>query len=88
MVEDEGRSEEVVSKLIFSQDFLSIFKAVCRFPCVVANGVFFPFDEILVFSTPFLVVHDHFYLVFFFAFDKIRRWFREIGAMGLGFTIR
>jgi len=88
MVEDEGRSEEVVSELIFSQDFLSIFKAVSRFSCVVANGVFFPFDEIPVFSTPFLVVHDHFYLVFLSAFDKVRRWFHEIGAMGLGFAIR
>ena len=88
MVEDEGRSEEVVSELIFSQDFLSVFKAVCRFSCVVANGVFFPFDEIPVSLTPFLVVHDCFYLVFFFAFDKVRRWFREIGAMGLSFAIR
>jgi len=88
MVEDEGGSEEVVSELVFSQDFLSIFKAVRRFPCVVTNGVFFPFDEIPVSSTPFLVAHDCFYLVFFFAFNKVRGWFREIGAMGLGFAIR
>ena len=87
-VEDEGRSEEVVSELVFSQDFLSVFKAVCRFPCIVANGVFFPFDKIPVSLTPFLVAHDHFYLVFFFAFDKVRRWFCEIGAVGLGFAIR
>jgi len=77
-----------VSELVFSQDFLSIFKAVHRFPCVVTNGVFFPFDEIPVSSTPFLVVHDRFYFIFFFAFDKVRGWFCEIGAMGLGFAIR
>jgi len=88
MVENEGQSEEMVSELVFSQDFLSIFKAVHRFPCVVANGVFFPFDEIPVSSTPFLVALDCFYLIFFFAFDKVRGWFHEIGAVGLSFTIR
>ena len=77
-----------MSELVFSQDFLSVFKAVHRFSYVVANGVFFPFDEIPVSSTPFLVVHNRFYLVFFFTFDKVRRWFREIGVVGLGFTIR
>ena len=77
-----------MSELVFNQDFLSVFKAVRRFPCVVANGVFFPFDEIPVSSTRFLVAHDRFYLVFFFTFDKVKGWFREIGAMGLGFTIR
>jgi len=88
MVEDEGQSEEVVSELVFSQDFLSVFKAVHRFPCVVANKVSFPFDQKPVILTPFLVAHDCFYLIFFFVFDKVRGWFREIGAMGLGFAIR
>jgi len=88
MVEDEGRSEEVVSELVFSQDFLSVFKATCRFPCVVTNGVSFPFDKIPVSSTPFLVAHDHFYFVFFFAFDKVRGWFHKVGAMGLDLMIR
>jgi len=77
-----------VSELIFSQDFLSVFKAVHRFSCVVANRVFFPFDKILVSSTPFYVAHDRFYFIFFFAFNKVRGWFHEIGAMGLGFAIR
>ena len=30
-----------MSELVFGQDFLSIFKAVRRFPCVVANGYSF-----------------------------------------------
>ena len=77
-----------MSELVFSQDFLSVFKAVHRFLCIVANGVFFPFDEISVSSTSFLVAHDHFYLAFFFTFDKVRGWFREIGAMSLGFMIK
>ena len=84
----KGQSEEVVDELVFSQDFLSIFKAACRFSCIVANGVSFPFDKIPVSSTPFLVAHDHFYLVFFFTFDKVRRWFYKIGAVGLSFMIR
>jgi len=84
----EGQSEEVVDELVFSQDFLSIFKAAHRFPCVVANGVSFPFDKISISSTPFLVVHNCFYLVFFFAFNKVRGWFHEIGAVGLSFMIR
>jgi len=78
----------VVGKLVFSQDFLSVFIAACRFPYVVANGVSFSFDEVPVSLAPFLVAHDCFYLVFFFTFDKIRRWFHEVGAVDLGFTIR
>jgi len=84
----EGQSEEVVGELVSSQNFLSIFKAIHRFPCVVTNGVSFPFDEILVSSTPFLVACNCFYLVFFFTFDKVRGWFHEVGAVGLGLTIR
>jgi len=84
----EGRSDEVVGELVFCQDFLSIFKAAHRFSCVVTNRVSFPFDEIPVSSTPFLVAHDRFYLVFFFTFNKVRGWFHEVGAMGLGLAIR
>jgi len=83
----EGQSEEVVDELVSSQDFLSIFKATCRFPCVVTNGVSFPTDEVLVSLAPFLVAHDRFYLIFFFTFDKVGRWFHEVGAMGLSLAI-
>jgi len=88
MVEDEGQSEEVVNELVFSQNFLSVFKVTHRFPCVVTNGVFFPFDKIPVSSTLFLVGHDYFYLIFFFTFNEVRGWFHEVGAMGLGLAIR
>jgi len=84
----EGQSEEVVGELVSSQDLLSVFKATHSFPCVVANGVSFPFDEIPVSLTPFLVARDCFYLVFFFTFDKVRGWFHEVGAMGLSLAIR
>ena len=77
-----------MDELVSSQDFLSIFKATCRFPCIVANGVSFPFDEVSVSLTPFLVACDCFYLIFFFAFDKVRGWFHEVGAIGLSFAIR
>jgi len=80
--------EDVVGELIVVQDFSSIFKIAWWFPCVVTNGVFFPLDKISVSSTPFLVTCDSFYLVFFFSFDKVRRWFHEVWTMGFGFTIR
>ena len=78
----------MVSELVFHQDFLSIFRATCRFLCVVANGVSFPFDKVPVSLAPFLVACDSLYFVFFFTFNKVRRWFHEVGAMGLGLTIR
>ena len=84
----EEQSEKVVDELVFRQDFLSIFKATHRFPYVVANGVSFPFDEVLVSLAPFLVACDCFYFVFFLTFDKVRRWFHEVGAIGLGLAIR
>ena len=85
---DEEQSEEVVGELVLCQDFLSIFKATCWFPCVVANGVSFPFDEVPVSWATFLVAHNCFYLIFFFAFNKIRGWFHEVEAVHLGFMIR
>ena len=78
----------MVNELVFSQDFLSVFKAARRFPCVVTNGVSFPFDKIPVSLIPCLVAHDHFYFIFFFTFDKVRGWFYEVGAMGLSLAIR
>ena len=83
----EGQSEEVVGELVSSQNFLSIFKAIHRFPCVVTNGVSLPLDEIAVSSAPFLVTCDSFYFIFFFSFDKVRRWFHEVRTMGFCFTI-
>ena len=79
--------EEMVGELVFLQDFLSVFKIAWWFPCVVTNGVSFPFDEIAISSTPFLVTHDCFYLVLLFFFDKVRRWFHEVQTMGFSFTI-
>ena len=77
-----------MSELVLRQDFLSIFKAARRFPCVVANGVSFPFDEVSVSLAPFFVAHNCLYFIFFFAFDKIRGWFHKVGAVGLSFMIR
>jgi len=85
---DEERSEEVVDELVLHQDFLSVFKATHRFPCVATNGVSFPFDEVSVSLAPFLVACDCLYFIFFFTFNKVRRWFHEVGAMSLGLAIR
>jgi len=77
-----------VGELVFHQDFSSVFKATWWLPGVAANGVSFLFDKILVSSAPRLVVRDRFYFVFFFTFDKVRRWFHKVGAMGFGLAIR
>ena len=79
--------EDVVGELIVIQDFSSVFKVAQWFPCVVTNGVSFSLDEITVSFTPFLVICDSFYLVFFFSFDKVRRWFHEVRTMGFGFMM-
>jgi len=79
--------EEVVGELIFLQDFLSISKVAQWFPCVVTNGVSFPLDKISVSFTPFLVTCDSFYFIFFFFFDKVRRWFHKVRTMDFSFTI-
>ena len=82
------RLEDVVGELIVFQDFSSIFKVARWFPCVVTDGISFPLDEISISSTPFFVTRDSFYLVFFFSFDQVGRWFHEVRTMGFGFTIR
>jgi len=76
-----------MGELIVVQDFSSVFKVVRWFPCIVTDGVSFPLDEISISSTPFLVIRDSFYFVFFFSFDQVRRWFNEVQTMGFGFTI-
>jgi len=80
--------EDVVDELIVVQDFSSVFKVAQWFSCVVTDGISFPLDEILISFTPFLVTRDSFYLVFFFSFDQVRRWFHEVRTMGFGFMIR
>jgi len=81
-------SEDVVDELIVVQDFSSIFKVARWFPCVVTDGVSFPLDEISISFSPLLVTRDSFYLIFFFSFDQVRRWFHEVRTMGFSFTIR
>ena len=56
---------------------------VSWFPCVVAFGVSFPFDEILEAfrSSKVLVCDDLFYFEFFFSFDKVRGWMGKVRAM-------
>ena len=76
-----------MGELIFLQDFSSVFKVARWFPCVVTDRVSFLLDKIVVFSAPFLVTCDHFYFIFFFSFDKVRRWFHEVWTMGFSFTI-
>jgi len=62
---------------------------VSWFPGVVHFRIPYPFDEILEGSRPAgaPVVDDLFDLVFFFSFDKVRRWSQIVGSMCGCFTI-
>ena len=50
------------------------------FPCVVAFGVFLPFDEVLKPSrlSIKMVINDALHLVFLFSVDKVRWWSGEV----------
>ncbi len=63
---------------------------ISRFPCVVAFGVSFPFDEILEppGSSMLSVCDNSFDFVFFFSVDKVRRWSGKVWAMRSCFMIR
>ncbi len=63
---------------------------VSWFPCVIAFGVSFPFDEILESfrSSKLSVCDDSFDFVLFFSIDKVRRWSGEVWAMRSCFMIR
>ncbi len=63
---------------------------VSWFPCIVAFGVSFPFDEILEsFQSPELsVCDDSFDFIFLFSVDKVRRWSGKVWAMRSRFVIR
>ena len=62
---------------------------VSWFPGVVHFWIPYPLDKILESSSPSgMPVIDHFlHLVFFFSFDKVRRWPRIVGPMCVCFTI-
>jgi len=55
---------------LWSVDLISWFPGVIRFQ------VSYPLDKILEGSSPpgVLMINDPFNLVFFFSFDKVRRW--------------
>ncbi len=63
---------------------------VSWFPCVVAFGISFPFDEVLQPFRPseLSVCDDSFNFVFFFSIDKVRRWSGEVWAVRSRFMIR
>ncbi len=59
------------------------------FPGVVCFWIPFPFDKILKGSSPsgVSVIDDFLHFVFFFTFDKVRRWPRVVWSVCIGFTI-
>ena len=63
---------------------------VSWFPCVVAFGVSFPFDEILKSfrSSELSVCDDSFNFVFLFSVNKVRRWLGKVWTVRSCFMIR
>ncbi len=59
------------------------------FPCVVAFGISFPFDEILELLCPpeLSVCDDSFNFVLVFSVDEVRWWSGEVWAMFLHFMV-
>ncbi len=59
------------------------------FPGVVCFWVFYPLDEIVKGSSPTSVpmINDPLDFIFFFPFDKVRRWPRVVGPVCVCFTI-
>jgi len=74
--------------LIMFKEFRGM-NLIRRFPCVVAFGISFPFDEVLKFSglSELSVCDDLFYFVFIFSVDEVRWWSGEVWAMCLCFMI-
>ncbi len=59
------------------------------FPGVVRFWISYPFDEVLEGSSPTSasMINDPFDFIFFFPFDKVRRWPRVVGPVCVCFTI-
>src|SRR5258708_7013321 len=59
------------------------------FPGVICFWVPYPLDEVLESSSPSgaSMINDSFDLVFFFSFDKVRRWPRVVGPVCVRFVI-
>ncbi len=60
------------------------------FPCVVAFGVSFPFDEVLKSfqSSELPVCDDSLDFILFLSINKVRRWSGEVWAVRSRFMIR
>ena len=63
---------------------------VSWFPGIVRFWVSSPLDEVLESSSPasMSMINHSFYLIFLFAFDKVRGRPRIVGPMRVGFVIR
>ena len=63
------------------QGFLGSNECGCRFPSFFSSGIVLPFDEVDVSPSRFLVFSYCFDFVLFFAFDKVRWRFWEVGSV-------
>ena len=75
--------------MILSHESWSVYLS-CWLPRVISIWVALPVNEILkgTRSSVESVINDTFYFIFRLSSDKVRRWPRVVGAMGLVFVIR
>ena len=80
---------ERIPPVILSHKSWSVYLS-CWLPRVISIQVALPVNEILegTCSSVESVINNTFYFVFRFSSDKVRRWSRVVGAMGLIFVIR
>ena len=76
--------------LVIGVNKLWSMNLVSWFPGVICFRVPYPLDEVLEGSSPAgtLMINDPFNFIFFFPFDKVRRWPRVVGPMCMHFAIR
>ena len=78
-----------VKLLIRGESGLGIFQVPLRDPGIFFGRVSLPSDQEGAGGRRSAVVDDLFNFVFFFSFDKVRRWWcREVLAVDLVFAIR
>ena len=76
-----------VSLFIFGKSRLRMFQVPFWFPGVIFCGESLPLDQEGTVGRSSAVAQNLFNFIFLFAFDKVRRWFREIQSMDGIFAI-
>ena len=83
-----GAEDGGMKLLIQGESRLGIFQVPFRDPRIFLSRVSLPLDQEGAGGRRSAVADNLFNFIFFFSFDKVRRWHREVLAMDLVFAIR